>query len=172
MPFTIEDAARPVELLDREDAQYPHITQQTRFQNRLLDLRTPTSNAIFRLQAAVCRLARHHLDSLDFIEIHSSKFQKGATESGASVFFVDYFGKKVSLAQSPQLAKQMCIAGDMERVYEVGPVFRAENSNTHRHLTEFTGLDLEMTFERDYHEVMDVIDGLLKHIFTGLLSEK
>ena len=62
----------------------------------------------------------------------------------------------------------MCIAADMERVFEIGPVFRAENSNTHRHLTEFTGLDLEMAFENHYHEVLDVIDHTLKEIFKGL----
>jgi aspartyl-tRNA synthetase len=72
------------------------------------------------------------------------------------------------LAQSPQLAKQMCIAADFERVFEIGPVFRAENSLTHRHLTEFVGLDLEMTIEEHYHEVVDVIDGTLKAIFREL----
>ena len=72
------------------------------------------------------------------------------------------------LAQSPQLAKQMAIAADFERVYEIGPVFRAEDSNTHRHLTEFIGLDLEMTIEEHYHEVMELLDGLFKHLFKSL----
>jgi aspartyl-tRNA synthetase len=72
------------------------------------------------------------------------------------------------LAQSPQLAKQMAIAADFERVYEIGPVFRAENANTHRHLTEFIGLDLEMTIEEHYHEVMELLDGLFLSIFRGL----
>ena len=72
------------------------------------------------------------------------------------------------LAQSPQLAKQMAIAADFERVYEIGPVFRAENANTHRHLTEFIGLDLEMTIEEHYHEVMELLDGLFLSIFKGL----
>lgn len=72
------------------------------------------------------------------------------------------------LAQSPQLAKQMAIAADFERVYEIGPVFRAEDSNTHRHLTEFIGLDLEMTIEEHYHEVMELLDGMLLSIFRGL----
>jgi aspartyl-tRNA synthetase len=72
------------------------------------------------------------------------------------------------LAQSPQLAKQMCIAADFERVYEIGPVFRAEDSNTHRHMTEFLGLDLEMTIEEHYHEVMEMLDEMLKSIFRGL----
>ena len=72
------------------------------------------------------------------------------------------------LAQSPQLAKQMAIAADFERVYEIGPVFRAENSNTHRHMTEFIGLDLEMAIEEHYHEVMELLDDLFKHMFRGL----
>lgn len=72
------------------------------------------------------------------------------------------------MAQSPQLAKQMAIAADFERVYEIGPVFRAEDSNTHRHLTEFIGLDLEMTIEEHYHEVMEMLDNLFKHMFKGL----
>jgi aspartyl-tRNA synthetase len=72
------------------------------------------------------------------------------------------------LAQSPQLAKQMAIAADFERVYEIGPVFRAEDSNTHRHLTEFMGLDLEMTVEEHYHEVMELLDSLFLHIFRSL----
>lgn len=73
--------------------------------------------------------------------------------------------------QSPQFAKQMCIAGDMGRVYEVGPVFRAENSNTHRHLTEYTGLDLEMEIDNHYHEVMNTLDQLFLHIFRGLYRD-
>lgn len=72
------------------------------------------------------------------------------------------------LAQSPQLAKQMAIAADFERVYEIGPVFRAEDSNTHRHMTEFIGLDLEMVIEEHYHEVMELLDDLFKHMFAGL----
>lgn len=72
------------------------------------------------------------------------------------------------LAQSPQLAKQMAIASDFERVYEIGPVFRAENSNTHRHMTEFIGLDLEMAIDEHYHEVLEMLDGLFIHMFRSL----
>ncbi len=79
-----------------------------------------------------------------------------------------YVPGKAFLAQSPQLAKQMAIAADFERVYEIGPVFRAEDSNTHRHLTEFIGLDLEMAIEEHYHEVMELLDGLFLHLFRGL----
>jgi len=81
---------------------------------------------------------------------------------------VGYFKGNAYLAQSPQLAKQMAIAADFERVYEIGPVFRAEDSNTHRHMTEFIGLDLEMVIEEHYHEVMELLDGMLKGIFSGL----
>lgn len=113
---------------------------------------------------------RNHLDDLNFIEINSSKLQGGATESGASVFQVNYFGRPAFLAQSPQLAKQMCIAADMDRVYEIGPVFRAENSNTHRHMTEFIGLDIEMQIREHYHECLEVIDGVLKRIFEEVVK--
>ena len=123
---------------------------------------------IFRIQAGVCELFRSYLTEKGFVEIHSPKMQGSSTESGAAVFKVDYFRRPAFLAQSPQLAKQMCIAADMERVFEIGPVFRAENSNTHRHLTEFTGLDLEMQFDHHYHEVLDMIDGMFKYIFKGL----
>jgi aspartyl-tRNA synthetase len=115
----------------------------------------------------------------------------GASEGGANVFAVTYFERVAYLAQSPQLHKQMAIGGDLERVYEIGPVFRAENSNTHRHMTEvrllhrraalqkivliplvaqFIGLDLEMTFKVHYHEVLDLLEGLFVHIFNGLKS--
>lgn len=120
------------------------------------------------MSSGICNLFREYLNNQGFLEIHTPKLQGAATESGSSVFKVSYFKGNAYLAQSPQLAKQMCIAADMERVYEIGPVFRAEDSNTHRHMTEFMGLDLEMTFEEHYHEVMETIDGMLKHIFAGL----
>lgn len=145
-----------------------HITDRARLTHRILDPRTSTSKAIFRINAGVCNLFCSYLDSWGFIEIHTPKLQGGATESGSSVFQLDYFGQPALLAQSPQLAKQMCIAADYEKVYEIGPVFQAKNSNTPRHLTEYTGLDLEMAIEEHYHEALEVIDGVLKHIFKGI----
>ncbi|KDQ49183.1 hypothetical protein JAAARDRAFT_43060 [Jaapia argillacea MUCL 33604] len=171
LPFQVDDAARSADSYDKEDSQFSRVGERTRLNHRILDLRTPTAQAIFRIQSAVVTLFREYLVSKDFTEIHTSKFQEGATESGASVFKVDYFRRNAFLAQSPQLMKQMCIAADMERVFEVGPVFRAENSNTHRHLTEFTGLDLEMAFEADYHEVVDIIDQMFLHIFKTLYRD-
>jgi aspartyl/asparaginyl-tRNA synthetase len=118
------------------------LPQNFRLNNRVVDLRTASSQSIFRVQSGICNVFRSYLDERGFIEIHTPKLQAGATESGASVFEVKYFGRPAFLAQSPQLAKQMCIAADFERVYEIGPVFRAEDSNTPRHLTEYTGLDI------------------------------
>ncbi|EMD32133.1 hypothetical protein CERSUDRAFT_144292 [Gelatoporia subvermispora B] len=168
LPFQVEDVSRPAHMLEKEDAQFTRVGDKTRLMNRVLDLRSPTSQAIFRIHSGVCLLFREILQSRGFLEIQSSKFQETSTEAGAAVFKVDYFRRPAFLAQSPQLAKQMCIAADMEKVFEIGPVFRAENSNTHRHLTEFTGMDLEMAFESHYHEVLDTIDEMFKYIFRGL----
>ncbi|KOS12529.1 aspartyl-trna cytoplasmic [Malassezia pachydermatis] len=146
------------------------ITQRTRLTNRLIDLRTPTMQATFKIQSVICREFRNFLNARDFTEIHTPKLQGGASESGASVFQVNYFGRSAFLAQSPQLYKQMCIASDMRRVFEIGPVFRAENSNTPRHMTEYTGLDIEMEINH-YYDALSVIDGMLKHIFKVLHNE-
>ncbi|KAI0307818.1 aspartyl-tRNA synthetase [Multifurca ochricompacta] len=152
----------------KPDAQFNRVLLDTRLNNRVVDLRTQTNQAIFKLQSAIGTFFKEYLDSQGFMEIHSPKLQGAATESGASVFKVNYFKGNAFLAQSPQLAKQMAIAADFERVYEIGPVFRAEDSNTHRHLTEFIGLDLEMTIEEHYHEVVELLDGLFKHLFKNL----
>lgn len=155
---------------DRVEGRRSRIPDRTRLANRVLDLRTPTSQAVFRVQSAICNLFRTALDDQAFVEIHTPKLQGVATESGASVFSLNYFGRDAFLAQSPQLAKQMAIAADFGRVYEIGAVFRAENSNTHRHLTEYTGLDVEMAIEEHYHEMLDVLDVTIKNILKGLYT--
>ena len=144
------------------------VNQDTRLDNRTVDLRTITNQAIFKVQSSVCHLFRKFLTENGFTEIHSPKIIPAASEGGANVFRIPYFKTEAYLAQSPQLYKQMAIASDFERVFEVGPVFRAEDSNTHRHLTEFTGLDMEMTFKEHYHEVLEMIDQLFISIFKGL----
>ncbi|OEL30173.1 Aspartate--tRNA ligase 2, cytoplasmic, partial [Dichanthelium oligosanthes] len=106
--------------------------------------------------------------SKDFDEIHTPKLLSGASEGGAAVFKLLYNGQRVCLAQSPQLHKQMAIVGGYRRVFEVGPVFRAETSLTHRHLCEFTGLDVEMEIKEHYSEVCDAIDVLFVSIFKHL----
>lgn len=174
LPMTLEDAARP---LDDEasvpvdtDATGPRVTRDTRLDNRVVDIRVPPHGSLMRVQSAVCQLFREFLYTQGFIEIHSPKLIAGASEGGSDVFELNYFGRGACLAQSPQLYKQMAICGDMSRVFEIGPVFRAEKSNTHRHLCEFTGLDLEMEIVEHYSEILDVLDGLFVSIFDGLES--
>ena len=168
LPFQIEDAARSETAFEAEDSTYVRVGQDTRLNHRVIDLRTPANQAIFRVQSAVCELFREALRSRDFVEIHTPKLIGGASEGGASVFKLDYMGQPACLAQSPQLYKQMAIESDLERVFEIGPVFRAEDSNTHRHLCEFTGLDMEMAIKEHYFEVLDVLDALFLHMFDGL----
>lgn len=174
LPFSLDDASRPEpsEIADanvtEEDANAVRVLLDTRLDNRVIDLRTTTNQAIYRLQSAVCLLFREFLISKNFIEIHSPKIIGAASEGGANVFSVSYFKGNAYLAQSPQFYKQMAICADFERVFEIGPVFRAEDSNTHRHLTEFVGLDIEMAFQEHYHEVLDVLDQLFVFIFKGL----
>ena len=107
---------------------------KTRLDNRIIDLRTTAKHAIFRLSSGVCQLFREFLIERDFVEIHTPKLIGGSSEGGANVFSFSYFNRKACLAQSPQLYKQMCVMGDFPRVFEIGPVFRAENSFTHRHM--------------------------------------
>ncbi|KAL2273386.1 hypothetical protein FJTKL_04560 [Diaporthe vaccinii] len=152
------------------DNYEPPETTQARLSNRILDLRHPSNQALFRIRAMVTRKFRDVLDRDGFIEIQTPKLQPAATESGAEVFKVNYFGRRAFLAQSPQLAKQMTVSADFGKVYEIGPVFRAENSNTKRHLAEYTGLDIEMAIQKDYYEVIREVDSFLKEVFRTLQS--
>ena len=173
LPFLVEDAARSekeVEESQGTDRPFPRLGQELRLDNRWLDLRAPANNAIMRVQSAVCQLFRESLYSQGFVEIHTPKIIAGESESGAGVFTTDYFGTTACLAQSPQLYKQMAISSDLDRVFEIGPVFRAENSNTRRHLCEFTGLDLEMAINEHYMETLEVVHIMFKHIFENLES--
>lgn len=169
LPFQVEDAARPDALVKAEGSNFVDVGLDTRLNTRVLDLRTPANQAIMRIQAGVARLFREFFDSRGFVEIHTPKLIGGASESGSSCFTFKYFDQNACLAQSPQLYKQMaCACSGLERVYEIGPVFRAENSNTHRHLCEFTGLDFEMVIKEHYHEVLEVFSDLFIYIFDNL----
>jgi nondiscriminating aspartyl-tRNA synthetase len=123
-------------------------------------LRHPTRRALFRIQAGLMTAFRAHLTSQGFTEIQTPKLVGSATESGANVFAVDYFGRKSNLAQSPQFYKQLMV-GVFERVFEVGPVFRAEPHATVRHLNEYVSLDVELGFIRDHHDVMAALSGVI-----------
>lgn len=168
LPFSVAEAEVTKAETEQEGDTRVRVSDRTRLSNRVIDLRSTTSQAIFRIQSGLCNLFRSYLDTQGFVEIHTPKLQGGATESGASVFKIDYFGRPAFLAQSPQLAKQMCISADFGRVYEIGAVFRAENSNTHRHLTEYTGLDLEMAIDEHYYEVLRTLDNTFKAMYKGI----
>jgi len=153
----------------KDDAGVVKISLPMRLDNRVIDLRTPCSQSILRINSGVSNLFRQFLYNKGFVEIHSPKLNGGASEGGANCFTLEYFGEKACLAQSPQLFKQMTAGcGALERVFEVGPVFRAEDSNTHRHLCEFTGLDMEMSINEHYFEVLEVFSDLFISIFEGL----
>uniref|UniRef100_A0A8D3DTT2 Aspartate--tRNA ligase, cytoplasmic n=1 Tax=Scophthalmus maximus TaxID=52904 RepID=A0A8D3DTT2_SCOMX len=156
LPLQLDDAVRP-----------EAVGEEVRM-NVGMEPQTTTSQAIFRLQSGVCQLFRDTLTTKGFVEIQTPKIISAASEGGANVFTVSYFKTSAYLAQSPQLYKQMCICADFEKVFCVGPVFRAEDSNTHRHLTEFVGLDIEMAFNYHYHEVIDSITDTMVQIFKGL----
>jgi len=169
-PFELEDASRSEEEVtasEATDKPFARIGQELRLNNRCVDLRVPANMAIMRCQSQVCTLFREALLAEGFTEIHTPKLGS-ESEGGAGVFRTDYFGQNACLAQSPQLYKQMAIASDMGRVFEIAPVFRAENSNTRRHLCEFVGLDLEMEFGQHYNEVIEVMHTMFVHLFTGI----
>jgi len=182
LPFQLEDASRPDSFFEGKeedesspaaggagDPKYIRVLQDTRLDNRWIDLRTPANQAIMRISSGVCKLFREFLLKQKFVEIQTPKLVGGASEGGSAVFRLEYFGEPACLAQSPQLYKQMCAAcSDFERVFEIGPVFRAESSNTHRHLTEFHGLDVEMVIHEHYYEVLDVFSDLFIYIFEQL----
>eukprot|EP00775_Hariotina_reticulata_P013281 gene13281-13412_t len=161
LPFELADIAAAAE----KGELLGSVSQDVRLDNRALDLRTPANQAIFKLQSAVCQLFREALLPLGFQEIHTPKLIAGASEGGAAVFRFDYMGRPGCLAQSPQLYKQMAICADFDRVFEIGPVFRAENSYTHRHLCEFTGLDFEMAIFEHYSEL--AVLPPIQHISIG-----
>lgn len=117
LPLQIEDAARP----ENDDTGLNiKVNQDTRLDNRILDLRTPANQAIFRVEAGVCKLYRDILTRKGFVEIHTPKIISAASEGGANVFTVSYFKSSAYLAQSPQLYKQMAIAADFDKVFTVG----------------------------------------------------
>ena len=139
--------------------------------NRALSLRAPRNNCIFQIQALITKLFRQYFDDNHFMEIHTPKLIKGASESGSQVFSVKYFEETRYLAQSPQLYKQMMINAGYKRVYEIGPIFRAEPSTGIRHLTQFYGLDIEMEIEHNYLEVVHMLYNFLTFLFDTLKTD-
>ncbi|NLO85718.1 MAG: aspartate--tRNA(Asn) ligase [Clostridiales bacterium] len=137
-----------------------------RLDYRWIDLRTDENQLMFKVQTCLVGAMREFLLKDKFIEIHTPKLIAAASESGADVFEVKYFEEKAYLAQSPQFYKQMAMASGLERIFEVGPVFRAEKSYTSKHTTEFTGFDLEFSYIESYVEVMKLEEELLTYALT------
>jgi aspartyl-tRNA synthetase len=138
---------------------------------RWLDLRSERNTYIFKIQSCFVAGLREFLLNKNFIEIHSPKLIGAASESGADVFEVKYFDTKAYLAQSPQFYKQMAMAAGFERIFECGPVFRAEKSNTARHSTEFTGFDLEFSYIDSYLDVISMEEDMLIHALKKVKEE-
>ncbi len=149
----------PVNIKDKNASEI-----DTRLDFRFLDLRNEYNAGIFKVQSELVKAMRECLYSKDFTEIHTPKLIGAASESGSEVFEVKYFDRKAYLAQSPQFYKQMAMSAGFERIFEVGPVFRAENSNTNRHTTEFTGFDLEFSYIDSYVDVMDLEEEMLTYM--------
>ena len=164
----------PISITNKDAAQI-----DTRMDNRFIDLRNDVNFYIFKIQTEFVKALRNYLYKKDFTEIHTPKLIGAASESGSEVFEVEYFGDKAYLAQSPQFYKQMAIAAGYEKVFEVAPCFRAENSNTNRHATEFTSFDIEFANINSYQDVMDLEEDLLieglkavKEKYGDLIKEK
>ena len=141
----------------------------TRLDYRWVDLKTEKNQLMLKIQSTMVEGMREYLYSKEFTEIHTPKLIGTASESGSEVFEVEYFDRKAYLAQSPQFYKQMAIVSGLERVFEVAPCFRAENSNSYRHATEYTSFDVEFAYINSYEDVMDLEEDLL---IAGLTKVK
>ena len=130
---------------------------------RWIDLRRDVNHLMLEMQTTLTNAMREFLVNRNFIEIHTPKLIAAASESGSDVFEVKYFDGKAYLAQSPQFYKQMAMASGLERIFETGPVFRAEKSYTNKHATEFTGFDLEFSYIESFDDVMKMEEELLAY---------
>ena len=168
----IEILSTPAEILPIvvNKKQLDNIQLNTVLDLRPVSMRNPKERAVFKIQEGIARGFREFLSKNGFTEIRSPKINFAGAEGGTNVFKLDYFGKEVYLAQSPQLYKQ-ALVGVFQRVFEIAPVFRAEHHDTSRHLNEYTSMDLEMGFINDFTDIMNMETGALKYIFNLLKNE-
>ncbi len=163
----IESLAEPLLPLSitekSEDAGIDH-----RMDWRYLDLRKKENFLIFKVQTTAEMAMREYWVEHDYIELHSPKLTGQASESGSEVFKIDYFEKKAYLAQSPQFYKQMAMAAGFDKVFEVAPAFRAEPSFTSRHATEFISIDMEISWTKSHHEIMDEQEAWLRYVLRKI----
>ena len=148
-----------------------HTGPEGRLDWRFLDVRRRTAaRLVFEVQTTVERAMREFAYANGCTEMHTPKLMGTASESGAEVFEVGYFGRTAYLAQSPQFYKQLAIAGGADRVFEIGPVFRAEPSFTSRHATEFTGVDVELGWVDSVEDVMSFEERMLAHVLSAVAA--
>ena len=172
-----ELAAEEVRVLSRPAAPMPvavskrrlRLNLDTELSLRPLVLRSLRTRSVFKVQEGISRAFREYLTAQGFTEIHTPKIVHAGAEGGSNIFRLDYFGRKAFLAQSPQFYKQTMV-GSFQRVFEIGPVFRAEKHSTPRHLNEYTGLDLEMGFIDSFYDVMEVEAGRMAGELEQILS--
>lgn len=157
----IESIAEPLPL--QKDSNI-----DVRMDYRWIDLRTKRNLLMFKVQTYMLQCMREHLNNRNFIEIHTPKLIAAASESGADVFEVKYFDRNAYLCQSPQFYKQMAMAGGFEKIFEIGPVFRAEKSFTNKHTTEFTGFDTEFSGIESMYDVIRLEEELLTYMLTKM----
>lgn len=155
----------PVEI--NKNKKIDGLSPSSLFDYRPLTLRNEKVRAIFKLEAEILKAFRNYLNGEGFTEIHSPKIVATGTEGGANLFRLDYFGRPAFLAQSPQFYKQIMV-GALERVFEVGPVYRAEEHDTTRHLNEYISLDFEMGFIENMQDLIAMQEGLINHILNHL----
>jgi nondiscriminating aspartyl-tRNA synthetase len=160
---SISDATLPIDLFGRTETDV-----DKRSDWRFLDLRQPQNQLIFQIQTTVEMAMREFWISNGFVEIHSPKLMGSPSEGGAELFTLDYFGQTASLAQSPQFYKQMAMAAGLDRIFEIGPAFRADPSFTPRHSTEFTSVDMEMSWIDSHHEIMEFEESWLCHVLQSV----
>lgn len=144
---------------------------ETKLDWRFLELRRPSNRLIFLAQTSALAAMREYWLDQGFIEIQTPKLMGSPSESGAELFELDYFGGRAFLAQSPQFYKQMAMAAGFERVFEIGPAFRADPSHTARHATEFTSVDMEMSWIEGVADVMEFEERWLRHVIERVADE-
>ncbi|MGM0604638.1 MAG: aspartate--tRNA(Asn) ligase [Halobacteriota archaeon] len=176
-PTGVEITPTSVEVLAAAEPELPldpsgkvDAELSTRLNNRTLDLRKDDVKAIFEIRATVLEAAREAFRSHDATEITTPKIVATGTEGGTELFPITYFGEEAFMNQSPQLFKQLIAGSGLERVFEIGPIFRAEEHNTPRHLNEATSIDFEGAF-CDHHEAMDVCESVIKAAYETVADE-
>jgi len=173
-PTGVEVTPESIDVMAEADPQLPldpsgkvDADLSTRLDNRTLDARKAETKAIFEIRAEVLRAVREYFRSVGSTEINTPKIVATGTEGGTELFPVTYFGEEAFMNQSPQLFKQLMVGSGLERVFEVGPIFRAEEHNTPRHLNEATMIDFESAFI-DHEQAMDVCEGTLQAAYSAV----